>query len=260
MLVNSPLSCDNSSPMSDFGDQDWEDNSPRNVCKKRKTEPKWSKKLKVCSENENDGYNWRKYGQKDILRANFPRGYYRCSHRHSQGCLATKQVQRSDQDPTTFEVTYRGRHTCFQSSPKDKVKSDKDTFDQFEQKPNPKKIKLKQLSFNYKHGIKIQELEPVEDIFPSFSFPNVEDGNVDNNMFMMEHDLLPTFSPVTSDYLVSPCEKYSFGLDYNVSTPPPEADSNPASVSNSPTGQWDVSIDFTDFEASFPLEELELYA
>lgn len=26
--------------------------------------------------------------------------------------MATKQVQRSDHDPTIFEITYRGRHTC----------------------------------------------------------------------------------------------------------------------------------------------------
>lgn len=30
--------------------------------------------------------------------------------------MATKQVQRSDEDPTIFEVTYRGRHTCAQAS------------------------------------------------------------------------------------------------------------------------------------------------
>lgn len=40
------------------------------------------------------------------------RGYYRCTHRNIQGCLATKQVQRSDEDPTIFEITYRGNHTC----------------------------------------------------------------------------------------------------------------------------------------------------
>ncbi|MBA0621819.1 hypothetical protein Godav_007411 [Gossypium davidsonii] len=36
----------------------------------------------------------------------------RCTHRNVQGCLATKQVQRSDDDPTIFDVAYRGRHTC----------------------------------------------------------------------------------------------------------------------------------------------------
>ncbi|KAK2654092.1 hypothetical protein Ddye_013948 [Dipteronia dyeriana] len=63
-----------------------------------------------------DGFSWRKYGQKDILGARHPRGYYRCTHRLVQGCLATKQVQRSDEDPMIFEITYRGRHTCTQAS------------------------------------------------------------------------------------------------------------------------------------------------
>lgn len=44
------------------------------------------------------------------------RGYYRCTHRNLQGCLATKQVQRSDDDPTIFEITYRGKHSCSQVS------------------------------------------------------------------------------------------------------------------------------------------------
>ena len=42
------------------------------------------------------------------------RDYYRCTHRHSQGCAATKQVQRTDEDPTFFDVVYLGDHTCVQ--------------------------------------------------------------------------------------------------------------------------------------------------
>lgn len=42
------------------------------------------------------------------------RGYYRCTHRNTQGCLATKQVQRMDEDQTILEITYRGNHTCCQ--------------------------------------------------------------------------------------------------------------------------------------------------
>ncbi|KAI4990946.1 hypothetical protein ZWY2020_039317 [Hordeum vulgare] len=57
-----------------------------------------------------DGHSWRKYGQKDILGAKHPRGYYRCTHRKSQGCAATKQVQRADEDPTLFDVIYHGEH------------------------------------------------------------------------------------------------------------------------------------------------------
>ncbi|KAJ8484595.1 hypothetical protein OPV22_017080 [Ensete ventricosum] len=63
-----------------------------------------------------DGYTWRKYGQKDILNSRFPRSYYRCTHRSYYGCEAKKKVQRLDDDPNTFEVTYCGTHTC-QTSP-----------------------------------------------------------------------------------------------------------------------------------------------
>ncbi|CAN4075896.1 unnamed protein product [Withania somnifera] len=60
-----------------------------------------------------DGHSWRKYGQKDILGAKYPRSYYRCTNRHMQNCWATKQVQRSDDDPTVFEITYKDSHTCY---------------------------------------------------------------------------------------------------------------------------------------------------
>ncbi|KAK1560556.1 hypothetical protein Q3G72_028038 [Acer saccharum] len=52
-----------------------------------------------------DGYEWRKYRQKDILEPKYPRSYYRCAYRRSKGCLGTKTVQRSNEDPTMFEET-----------------------------------------------------------------------------------------------------------------------------------------------------------
>ncbi|XP_027338047.1 probable WRKY transcription factor 41 [Abrus precatorius] len=88
--------------------------------KKRKTVPSWTKKIRVnpgmgVEGPLDDGYSWRKYGQKDILGSKYPRGYYRCTHRNVQGCMATKQVQRCDEDPTVFEICYRGNHTCTMS-------------------------------------------------------------------------------------------------------------------------------------------------
>ncbi|KAI3955027.1 hypothetical protein MKW98_005030 [Papaver atlanticum] len=88
--------------------------------KKRKTVARWTEQVRVCEETGlegplDDGYSWRKYGQKDILGAAYPRGYYRCTHRATQGCLARKQVQRSDEDSSIFNVTYRDRHTCVQA-------------------------------------------------------------------------------------------------------------------------------------------------
>ncbi|KAL7184137.1 hypothetical protein ACSBR2_026316 [Camellia fascicularis] len=63
-----------------------------------------------------DGFAWRKYGQKEILGHKFPRGYYRCTHQKLYHCPAKKLVQRLDNDPFIFEITYRGDHTCHMSS------------------------------------------------------------------------------------------------------------------------------------------------
>ncbi|KAI3735380.1 hypothetical protein L6452_14876 [Arctium lappa] len=78
---------------------------------------KWKNEVKVradmkVEEGLDDGYSWSKYGQKDILGAKHPRGYYRCTYHQSEGCLATKQIQRTDNDPNVFNIAYRGSHTC----------------------------------------------------------------------------------------------------------------------------------------------------
>ncbi|KAK7275883.1 hypothetical protein RIF29_17009 [Crotalaria pallida] len=63
-----------------------------------------------------DGFTWRKYGQKEILGSKYPRSYYRCTHQKLYGCPAKKQVQRLDHNPNMFEVKLRGEHTCHMSS------------------------------------------------------------------------------------------------------------------------------------------------
>uniref|UniRef100_A0ACD5VHW6 Uncharacterized protein n=1 Tax=Avena sativa TaxID=4498 RepID=A0ACD5VHW6_AVESA len=89
-------------------------------CKKRKALPKWSTQVRVNSVQDvgplDDGFSWRKYGQKDILGAKYPRAYFRCTYRHTQSCHASKQVQRADGDPLLFDVVYHGNHTCAQRS------------------------------------------------------------------------------------------------------------------------------------------------
>ncbi|KAM0840261.1 hypothetical protein ACQ4PT_059772 [Festuca glaucescens] len=87
-------------------------------CKKRKALPKWSTQVRVNSVQDvgplDDGFSWRKYGQKDILGAKYPRAYFRCTYRHTLSCHASKQVQRADGDPLLFDVVYHGNHTCAQ--------------------------------------------------------------------------------------------------------------------------------------------------
>lgn len=55
-----------------------------------------------------DGYRWRKYGQKAVKNNKFPRSYYKCTH---QGCNVKKQVQRLTKDEGVVVTTYEGMHS-----------------------------------------------------------------------------------------------------------------------------------------------------
>ncbi|PKA51353.1 putative WRKY transcription factor 2 [Apostasia shenzhenica] len=53
-----------------------------------------------------DGFNWRKYGQKQVKGSEFPRSYYKCTH---PNCPVKKQVERSIEGNIT-EIIYKGSH------------------------------------------------------------------------------------------------------------------------------------------------------
>ncbi|KAL4565443.1 hypothetical protein LXL04_029538 [Taraxacum kok-saghyz] len=117
----SPVSIEGSPQSGDFNQGLDNSQDQRVVSKKRKTMLTWKNQIRISTDNglegnTDDGYSWRKYGQKDILGAKFPRSYYRCTYRYVHNCMARKQVQRTDEDPTVFEITYRGQHTCNNST------------------------------------------------------------------------------------------------------------------------------------------------
>lgn len=56
--------------------------------------------------SSDDGYNWRKYGQKHVKGSEFPRSYYKCTH---PNCEVKKLFERSHDGQIT-EIIYKGTH------------------------------------------------------------------------------------------------------------------------------------------------------
>ncbi|KAH0467456.1 hypothetical protein IEQ34_004694 [Dendrobium chrysotoxum] len=75
---------------------------------KRQRQPRFAFMTKSEVDHLEDGYRWRKYGQKAVKNSPYPRSYYRCT---TQKCLVKKRVERSYEDPSIVITTYEGQHT-----------------------------------------------------------------------------------------------------------------------------------------------------
>ncbi|KAJ3680850.1 hypothetical protein LUZ60_015339 [Juncus effusus] len=60
-----------------------------------------------------DGYNWRKYGQKQVKGSEFPRSYYKCTH---PNCPVKKKVERTLEGQIA-EIVYKGEHNHSKPQP-----------------------------------------------------------------------------------------------------------------------------------------------
>ncbi|CAN4108391.1 unnamed protein product [Withania somnifera] len=231
--------------------------------KRKKTLQQWTNQISISGSGlegpHEDGYSWRKYGQKDILGANHPRAYYRCTHRHTQGCLATKQVQKSDGNPSIFEVTYKERHSC------KVVQSEIFSLNnQKRQKHNKKQEEDQIVIFNSAPNYKVENfsITPKEEqVFTPFSFPptplNLE--NIEETKLFSD-SMAPFSSPIASEL-----PSYMSMLNSELGMDPmilqssdsdlTELTSTPTSISNSSfAGDWD-SVDFEP-NVTFDIEEI----
>lgn len=58
------------------------------------------------SDPAEDGYNWRKYGQKQVKSGEYPRSYFKCTHLN---CSVKKKVERSHEG-NVIGIIYKGAH------------------------------------------------------------------------------------------------------------------------------------------------------
>nr|ASK06112.1 WRKY transcription factor [Withania somnifera] len=235
------------------------------VSKKRKKTPQWTNQISISwtgfEDPHQDGYSWRKYGQKDILGANHPRAYYRCTHRHTQGCLATKQVQQSDGN-SFLEVTYKGRHTC--KVVQSEIFSLNNQKRQKHNKKQEKEIVIVNSAPNYR--VENFSFTPKEEVLTPFSFPptplNLE--NIEETKLFSD-SMAPFSSPIASELpsymsLLMPQDE-QLGMDDMIlqssDSDLTELISTPTSISNSSFGgDWDnLSVDFEP-NVTFDIEEI----
>ncbi|KAG1346463.1 putative WRKY transcription factor 41 [Cocos nucifera] len=270
------------SPHSENSNQAFRDYDRKEMSKKRKTLPKWTSHIKVCPGEGvegplDDGYSWRKYGQKDILGAKHPRGYYRCTHRNTQGCPATKQVQRSDENPLVFDVTYHGTHTCLQRSQavprsvswEQELKQNRPTSQEHPHQQDHN------LLLTLQRGLKVitqgLDSEAQDQKSLSFSFPSTPVSGVkaENHIFScpptLDSGFMGTFSSsfpsqTTSGsnyFSVSPCSMSNYGGGFNLQTA--ESDlteimSAATSAANSPLMDMDFMLEPLEFDPKFQID------
>ncbi|XP_024367828.1 uncharacterized protein [Physcomitrium patens] len=74
---------------------------------KKVTDPRHIVKRRTDLDMVEDGYKWRKYGQKTVLSSPYPRSYYKCT---TAGCRVRKQVSRCVEDRGLVIASYEGEH------------------------------------------------------------------------------------------------------------------------------------------------------
>ncbi|ONI07391.1 hypothetical protein PRUPE_5G117000 [Prunus persica] len=255
------------------------------VSKKRKIMAKWTDHvMRVSSENgiegpHEDGHSWRKYGQKDILGAKHPRSYYRCTYRNTQSCYATKQVQRSDEDPTIFEITYKGKHTCSHGSNSVLPPPSPEQQEQKRNKQNNTSHQQQsqgiQMSFPTNLRVDTKFLEDRENMASPFSFTSTSFGCMmpddaflssmldDNNTFFdnFNHSLLSPAAGESNYYLMPPSQMRNIAGNEQLSECGlTEIISANNSSTNSPIPEMDFPLEPVEIEPNFPFDTTGIFS
>ncbi|XP_025015844.2 probable WRKY transcription factor 56 isoform X2 [Ricinus communis] len=103
---NRPMMMENASLIGETGAEEEKGNKDKlrksGRIKKHIT-PRFAFQTRSADDILDDGYRWRKYGQKAVKNSSYPR----CTH-HT--CIVKKQVQRLSKDTSIVVTTYEGIH------------------------------------------------------------------------------------------------------------------------------------------------------
>ncbi|XP_054806561.1 probable WRKY transcription factor 32 [Prosopis cineraria] len=91
--------------------------------------------LSIVRTSTSDGYNWRKYGQKQVKSPTGSRSYYRCTH--SECCA--KKIECCDHSGHVVEVVYKSQHS---HDPPQKTNSGRESKFAPSKRPNLENIVL----------------------------------------------------------------------------------------------------------------------
>lgn len=130
----------------------------------------------------NDGYNWRKYGQKQVKASEHPRSYYKCTHAN---CPVKKKVGQSF-DGHISDIVYKGQHN---HDPPLVNKRGKESADV--SKPN-----------NYQFETRVVEAaaQPARDIPRSNELIRIDESDDEPNPKRRNTEVGPVAAPVESNF------------------------------------------------------------
>ncbi|XP_027333278.1 probable WRKY transcription factor 70 [Abrus precatorius] len=156
----------------------------RGCYKRRKRAQTWT----IVSYNTDDNYVWRKYGQKEIMNSEFPRSYFRCSHKYDEDCRATKQVQRDQENPDMYRTTYIGCHTCNATPKATNSITDSTTWESYLLKSDPNK---KVPNDHDHHNISAPSLTIKQELPKEDTPGDVKDQKLDHSLWSELKDFEP---------------------------------------------------------------------
>lgn len=186
-----------------------------------------------------------------------------------RNCWATKQVQRSDDDPTVLEITYKGAHICGSAtnnsvppSPPEKqeLKHSYNHINHQPQQPN-------QILMNFRTNLRVNTGDSENEIVSPFVFPSTLTHTEDENQIpistLVEDNVFGTYPPCfvspaasgSNYFSIAPCNLEDLGRAQNLQSSDSdftEIISATASATNSPIAGLDFSIDSVELDPNFP--------